>query len=284
VTSFGVFKLMLCYSLTEFASVIILYGIDSNLTSLQFLFIDIFLILNFASFFGKTGSFEKLHKHPPMTALLSFIPLTSITLFMAVTVATQVFSYYFIQSYDWFEPFIYDPNQKTFYTCYENYAVYSVSMFQYIVMAVVFSKGNPYRRPIYTNYYFTFTILLMIAICSYITLDPASWIIDALELQVPPHFNGRVSILVIAAVNFIICFAVEDLIVEYVLYRKVKPKFRNVDKSRQKYLKIERDLREDQAWPNSKSGDVSVNEMNEVYSNSGVVNEGFTKSSELTRF
>ena len=44
VTSFGIFKYMAGYSLTQYASVIILYEIDSNLTDLQFLWIDLFLI------------------------------------------------------------------------------------------------------------------------------------------------------------------------------------------------------------------------------------------------
>ncbi|KAJ2941027.1 hypothetical protein O0L34_g13157 [Tuta absoluta] len=50
-TSFGVFKFMISYSLTEFLSVAFLYYFDSNLTDFQFLFIDVGLIVNFAFFF-----------------------------------------------------------------------------------------------------------------------------------------------------------------------------------------------------------------------------------------
>lgn len=52
VTSFGIFKYMAVYSLTQFVSVIILYTIRSNLGDLQFLYIDLFLISVFALFFG----------------------------------------------------------------------------------------------------------------------------------------------------------------------------------------------------------------------------------------
>ncbi|KYB27139.1 polyamine-transporting ATPase 13A3 [Tribolium castaneum] len=278
VTSFGVFKLMLCYSLTEFASVIILYAIDTNLTSLQFLFIDICLILNFASFFGKTRAYDELHRGPPMTSLLSFVPLASIILFMLVTVAVQIFAYYYIQTYDWFVPFVFDPNDTTMYRCYENYAVYCVSMFQYIIMAVVFSKGKPYRKAIYTNFIFLFAIFLMIGVCSYITLDPVAWVIEALELQMPPFYDGRVAILVMALVNFLICVVIEDVFVDVLLFRFVRPKFRILEKSRQIYLKIEKELREDPTWP-TKCHSVSYGEIKE----GGIVNNGFCNHTETTK-
>ena len=54
ITSFGIFKYMAAYSLTQYSSVIILYEIDSNLTDLQYLYIDLFLITVFAFFFGLT--------------------------------------------------------------------------------------------------------------------------------------------------------------------------------------------------------------------------------------
>ncbi|XP_063923863.1 polyamine-transporting ATPase 13A3-like [Zophobas morio] len=252
VTSFGVFKLMLCYSLTEFASVIILYAIDTNLTSLQFLFIDICLILNFASFFGKTEAYNKLEKGPPMTSLLSFLPLASIILFMLVVVVVQIFAYYFIQTYDWFVPFVFNPDNTIYYSCYENYAVYCVSMFQYIIMAVIFSKGKPYRKAIYTNYIFLFTIMLMIAVCSYITLEPAHWIVEALELKMPPLYDGRIFVLIIALANFVICMFMEEIVVDYFLRKFVRPRFQNIDKSRKKYLTVEKEITE-QAWPNTRS-------------------------------
>ncbi|KAJ8705269.1 hypothetical protein PYW07_011096 [Mythimna separata] len=51
-TSFGVFKFMVAYSLSEFFSVAFLYYFDSNLTDFQFLYIDVALIVNFAFFFA----------------------------------------------------------------------------------------------------------------------------------------------------------------------------------------------------------------------------------------
>ncbi|VDM79241.1 unnamed protein product [Strongylus vulgaris] len=54
VTSFGVFKYMAGYSLTQFSSIMLLYWISTNLTDFQFLYIDMFLITLVAVFFGNT--------------------------------------------------------------------------------------------------------------------------------------------------------------------------------------------------------------------------------------
>ncbi|KAG7209711.1 hypothetical protein KM043_011347 [Ampulex compressa] len=98
VTSFGIFKFMISYALTEFLSVIILYSIDSNLTDLEFLFIDICLIINFASIFGKTKAYDKkLVENIPMTSLLSFAPLFSLFANMVVVIAFQVMAYHLVR-------------------------------------------------------------------------------------------------------------------------------------------------------------------------------------------
>ena len=58
VTSFGIFKYMAAYSLTQYISVLLLYEIDSNLSDIEFLYIDLFLITVFAFFFGLTEAYE----------------------------------------------------------------------------------------------------------------------------------------------------------------------------------------------------------------------------------
>jgi hypothetical protein len=45
----------------------------------------------------------------------------------------------------------YQVNEDDDYTSYENMAVYVISMYQYITLAIVFSKGRPYRKTIFTN-------------------------------------------------------------------------------------------------------------------------------------
>ncbi|CAH1118488.1 unnamed protein product [Phaedon cochleariae] len=274
-TSFGVFKVMLCSSLTELTSVLILYNIDANLGSLQFLFIDICLILNFASVFGNAKANETLHKSPPKTSLMGFIPISSMVCFMVLAIMFQLVGYYWIQTFDWFVPFKYNQSDDMNFLCYENYAVYATSIFQYIIMCVVFSKGKPYRKPLYTNIYFTLSLIIMTAISAYMVVIPMEWLRVLIELKLPP-LEGRYTMIFIAFVNFVVCIIIEDLVVELFLGKMISPKFRNIQKIEQKFLSVLKDLNEeDRNW--TMIEDVILNSHFEN-ENKGVINNGFVGS------
>ncbi|XP_063984663.1 polyamine-transporting ATPase 13A3-like isoform X1 [Diachasmimorpha longicaudata] len=247
VTSFGIFKFMVTCALTEFLSTIILYSIDSNLTDIEFLFIDICLIVNFAFFFGKTQAYAgKLASHPPMTSILSFTPLTSLILQMSIMSAFQAVAFFGVQQFAWFTPFV--SHELFHYTSYENYSVFSISMFQYITTAVIFSRGKPYRRAIYTNNSFICSIIALTGVCAYITLRPAQWIVQILQLQLPPNYDWPLIILAMALANFLICLFVEMFIIDFVIERKAKAKFYQPEKSRKEYLRVMEELKAAD-WP-----------------------------------
>uniref|UniRef100_A0A2A4JKB6 Cation-transporting ATPase n=1 Tax=Heliothis virescens TaxID=7102 RepID=A0A2A4JKB6_HELVI len=72
-TSFGVFKFMVAYSLSEFFSVAFLYYFDSNLTDFQFLYIDVALIVNFAFFFGMTEAYTGCNTSKTMSKVIKLL-------------------------------------------------------------------------------------------------------------------------------------------------------------------------------------------------------------------
>ncbi|KAL1500830.1 hypothetical protein ABEB36_006263 [Hypothenemus hampei] len=259
VTSFGLFQMMLCYSLTEFISIMILYGIDSNLTSMQFLFIDICLVLNFAASFGRTKAWNgKLSKTPPRTSLLGFIPCTSMVLFLVVACTAQWLAFALIQNYSWFEPFEYDLSNTNFINIppsYENYAVFCTSMFQYITMAVIFSKGKPYRKNLFTNHIFVFSLLAMTLVCGYITLIPAQWLCNLFEMKIPPENDGKWLCILIAAIAFVICYLVQSFVIERFLENIIEPAILRCFNSKKVYVHVLEHLKSEPQWPeiNSKN-------------------------------
>ena len=247
VTSFGIFKFTVCYSLTEFISTIILYGISSNFTGLQFFYVDVLLFVNFAFFFGKTEAYGKLAKEPPTSSLVSFTPLFSLTVHTIIIALFELIVFYAVQQFDWFTPFV--PKDEFLYDCYENYSVFSMSTFQYAIIAIVFSRGKPYRKAIYTNKCFILSIVVLTLCNIYITLSPAQWAIDLLELQMPPVYDWRFMIVGLALINFLVCLAFESFVVEYIIQEKIKPKLYKPEKSKKQYLLLEYDLKCNPNWP-----------------------------------
>ncbi|XP_011496793.1 PREDICTED: probable cation-transporting ATPase 13A3 [Ceratosolen solmsi marchali] len=248
VTSFGIFKFTVCYSLTEFISTIILYSIGSNFTGMQFFYVDVLLFVNFASFFGKTEAYDKcLTKGPPTSSLVSFTPMFSLTVHTIIIAIFEIIVFYIVQQLNWFTPFI--AKNEFLYDCYENYSVFCLSTFQYAMIAIIFSQGKPYRKPIYTNKCLILSIIVLSIANIYITLYPAQWIINLLELKMPPVYNWRFVIIALALINFLVCLAFESFVIEYIIQRKIKPRLYKPEKSKKAFLLVEYDLKCNPNWP-----------------------------------
>lgn len=246
VTSFGIFKFMVLYSLCEFFSTMILYTIDSNLTDFEFLYIDIALVVNFAFFFGRNHAFSgPLTSETPLNSLFSYVTLLSMFFQLILMVSMQIISFVIVHKFAWFEPFVY--TNAISYSCYENYAVFSISMFQYIILAITFSQGKPYRTPIYKNKLFILSIIIMTWVCIYITLIPSEFIIQFLQLRFPPNMQFPLIVIYLAICNFVLSLFIENFIIHYLLMIKFK-RWSNDYKSC-KYIGIENELDSNYMWP-----------------------------------
>ncbi|KAK0175752.1 hypothetical protein PV327_009479 [Microctonus hyperodae] len=251
VTSFGIFKYMAAYSLTQFISVMLLYDIESNLTDIEFLYIDLFIISIFAFFFGRTHAYDgPLVKTPPLTSLLSLSPILSLFLQMIIITIFQSLSLWHLRTNEWFEPFNISATEDSENDgCLENYTIFIVSTLQYITLAIVFSKGHPYRKSIFTNYGLLASSILMTLFSVYLAVWPSSWLIYEFELELPSDMNFRIILIGYGAINFIVSFLVEYFLVEYLVFRKLRYRWHNIDKSKKKFLAIDRDMSKNFKWP-----------------------------------
>lgn len=284
VTSVGIFKYMAAYSLVQFASVLILYSIDSNLTDIQFLYIDLCIISVFAFFFGKTESYDgPLVKKTPLSSLVSLSPIASLAFHLIFAIGFQVLGYQHLKEQSWYLPFVFDETAAgKGVGCHENYAVFVISCFQYIILAFVFSKGAPYRKTILTNYGFLIAIVINVAVTIYLTLGPADWLANFFELIVPPSFTFRAYMFAYGVANLLISLFIEVIIIEHFFFKRLRYKFHNIEKSRRKYLSVENQLRQLPAWPpislyqnfaqtpTGAEKEVSANTFADIYVEAGV--------------
>lgn len=281
VTSFGIFKFTVAYSLIQFISTMILYSISANFAGLQFLYVDVFLFVNFAFFFGKTEAYDgKLVKEPPASSLVSFIPLFSLGIHVLIMTIFNVITFSIVREFYWFEEF--NTVDEYSYLCYENYSVFCISIFQYTIVAIIFSKGKPYRKPMYTNKGFLFMITIFTFINAYITVFPSDWIKRLLELKVPPETDWGFMILGLALVNFMTCFIFESLVIEYIIQNKMKNKFYRYSNSKKLHLNLEQNFGIKSKWLSVNNDHIKFNEVNEFNNKQKIFNECEQKSNKLT--
>ncbi|CAH8522650.1 unnamed protein product [Schistosoma haematobium] len=171
-TSFGAFKFMVGYSMIQFYSVVLLYYIGSNISDLQYTFIDFFLITTLGLTFGYTPAYPRLSVEPPAMRLVSTVTLLSLGLQLLTCGLVQFSVFVFTRLQPWYLPlFTYHEDYEL--KNYESTAIFSVSVYQYIILAIVFSKSAPYRRSILSNHLFVVNLIACIAGSLYLTSHPA---------------------------------------------------------------------------------------------------------------
>ncbi|XP_037837958.1 probable cation-transporting ATPase 13A3 isoform X2 [Kryptolebias marmoratus] len=228
ITSFCVFKFMALYSIIQYISVILLYWILSNLGDFQFLFIDLVIILIIAFTMSLNPAWKELVWRRPPSSLISGPLLFSVLTQILTCLAFQVLVFSLVQKQSWYEtwtpqsdacngsrPGFYrslnvstSPNHKNIRN-YENTSLFYISSFQYLVVAIVFSKGKPFRQPSYKNWPFMLSCVGLYSFLLFIMLYPVPAIDRFLEIVCVPH-DWRVTLVIIVAANAVVSFLLEE--------------------------------------------------------------------------
>lgn len=229
VTSFSCFKYMALYSIIQFTSVSLLYSLAGNLGDFQFLYIDLALIIPIAVFMGRSQAHPRIHRKRPTASLVSRKVLTSLISQVIIQAGFQVWIFMWVRRQSWYKPPEGDVDEKI-YRSYENTAVFLLSSFQYIAVAVAFCVGPPYRESMWKNGkvfqlcssingivnqrqlflgFFLTTVILLVAFSTFITLQPTQYLSDLLDLVDIP-FYGRVIVFATAMVDWVVTWAGEQ--------------------------------------------------------------------------
>ncbi|XP_032157631.1 cation-transporting ATPase 13A2 isoform X3 [Mustela erminea] len=244
-TSFSVFKYMALYSLTQFISVLILYTINTNLGDVQFLAIDLVITTTVAVLMSRTGPALALGRARPPGALLSIPVLSSLLLQVALVAGVQLGGYFLTVAQPWFVPLNQTVPAPDNLPNYENTVVFSLSSFQYLILAAAVSKGAPFRRPLYTNVPFLVALALLASILVGLLLVPGL-LQGPLALRNIADTCFKLLLLGLVAFNFVGAFMLESVLDQCLpaCLRRLRPK--RVSKKR--FKQLERELAE-QPWP-----------------------------------
>ncbi|XP_063570863.1 polyamine-transporting ATPase 13A2 isoform X14 [Pongo abelii] len=244
-TSFSVFKYMALYSLTQFISVLILYTINTNLGDLQFLAIDLVITTTVAVLMSRTGPALVLGRVRPPGALLSVPVLSSLLLQVTLVTGVQLGGYFLTLGQPWFVPLNRTVPAPDNLPNYENTVVFSLSSFQYLILAAAVSKGAPFRRPLYTNVPFLVALALLSSILVGLVLVPG-YLQGPLALRNITDTCFKLLLLGLVTFNFVGAFMLESVLDQCLpaCLRRLRPK----RASKKRFKQLEQELAE-QPWP-----------------------------------
>ena len=107
--------------------------------------------------------------------------------------------------------------------CYENFSVFLLSAFQYIILVLIFSRGAPYRQPLRSNYGLLTSIVVNMAFLVWLIFwppEPLSNFFELFEPPMPPEEDGvaglrfRVILFAMIVGNFVLSVFVEKFLLE----------------------------------------------------------------------
>ncbi|KAJ6656844.1 hypothetical protein lerEdw1_003175 [Lerista edwardsae] len=247
VTSFVIFKYMALYSLVQFVSVLLLYTINTNLSDLQFFFFDLVITSSVAVLMGRTAPAVELGPERPQGALISVVVLGSLLLQTGLVIAVQAAAYLITVSQGWYVPLNHTVTAPENLPNYENTVVFCISGFQYLILAVAMSKGQPFRKPLYTNVVFLMALIFLYGLMTWLTLYPLGFM-TLLYLKRIDDMRFKVVLLALATLHFFTAFVLETALDHGLLswVRRLRPR----RTSKKLFKRLRTELSQQQApWP-----------------------------------
>lgn len=187
---------------------------QTNLADTQFLWMDLGITTCIAIAMGRTQPASKLSPTTPSASLISISNFVSVFLQLGLAVGVQIGAMSMLESQSWFIP-LNPPSPEVLITlCWETTTIFSVSAFQYLILALVLSKGAPFRSPFYKNRAFVAVWLFLTGVTLLLATTPPIWLASFFYLMPVDEINGetttfRLTLLALPASNLIVAVVLE---------------------------------------------------------------------------
>ncbi|XP_068939396.1 probable cation-transporting ATPase 13A5 [Petaurus breviceps papuanus] len=300
VSSFGVFKYLTMYGIIQFIGTSLLYWQLQLFGNYQYLMQDVAITLMVCLTMSSTHAYPKLAPYRPAGQLISPPLLLSVFLNTCFSGITQIWAFLFVKQQPWycevqrysrcflanrsdsFSNASIDSNltmgngtlTPNSILSFESTTLWPITTFNCIIVAFIFSKGKPFRKPVYTNYLFSFLLIAALGVTIFIMFADISVIYSGMEL-IPTVTTWRISVLAASLVQFCVAFFVEDAILQNrAFWMLIKKKWGVHSKSQ--YRKWQRKLAQDPSWPPTNRRDYSGQGKNGFYDNPAYENSEST--------
>ncbi|XP_064241762.1 probable cation-transporting ATPase 13A4 [Passer domesticus] len=274
VTSFCMFKYMALYSIIQYLGVLLLYWQLNSFGNYQFLFQDLAITTVIGVTMSFTRAYPKLVPYRPPSQLISPPLLLSVVLNILFSLSMQIFGFVVVQEQPWYSQTDihsaclsvnnHERNSSSSlglygvrdgaheqadngFKSYENTTVWLLSTINCLIVALVFSKGKPFRQPIYTNYVFILVLIGQLGICLFLMFADIDDLYSKMDLVCTPT-TWRISMVGMLAVTLAVSLLVEEAVIENrPLWLLLKKTFGYHSKSH--YKRLQHMLEQDPAWP-----------------------------------
>ncbi|KFV75437.1 putative cation-transporting ATPase 13A5, partial [Dryobates pubescens] len=268
VASFGVVKYLTLYGLIQFVGTALLFWQLQVFGNYQYLIQDVVITLLVCLTMSLTEAYPKLAPYRPPGQLMSPPLLLSIILNVCFTLTLQTCGFLLVKQQPWYVELASQrhcsPGNQTLSSSspgknstsssgqspvlsYEDTTLWPLSSINCIIVAFVFSKGKPFRKPIYTNYVFSVLLALQLAVCLFLFLADIEAVYSSMQLLCTPVI-WRVYILLMLLLTFCVSFFTEDVILQNKhLWLLIKAW--SGYQSNSPYQKRQRMLQRDPSWP-----------------------------------
>lgn len=96
-------------------------------------------------------------------------------------------------------------------------AIFCVSMFQYLALAVIYSKGYPYRKPLYSNKILSVSLVILFIISAILTIQPPEKLINVMEYDPIPLLEDKLLLFVLSLLSGCISYLYETFVIQHLI-------------------------------------------------------------------
>ncbi|NXD13860.1 AT135 ATPase, partial [Nothocercus nigrocapillus] len=268
VASFAVVKYLTVYGFIQFFGTLLLFWQLQIFGSYQYLMQDIIITILVCLTMSLTEAYPKLAPYRPPGQLISPPLLLSIVFNMCFSTVMQICGFLLVKQQPWYVQMAsqrhYSLGNQTQISAsaggnsttssiqshvlsYEDTTLWALSTINCIIVAFVFSKGKPFRKPIYTNYVFSVLLALQLGISLFLFFADIDAVYSGMEFVRTPMM-WRVYVLLMLLVTFCVSLFTEDAVLQNKhLWQLLKTLFGFQSKS--KYREWQRKLQKDPNWP-----------------------------------
>lgn len=250
VSAFASFKFGVAFCFTQLISVLMVFYIGTEPSDNQYLVVDIGLAAVPILMIGNTAPHNKLVKRKPTRHLLSFLPMFSVVSFLFFQTIAYIFIWFYVQSQPWFVEYQFVPNLWPPNSSYEQTNIFLYACAAAVIAAIIFSKGAPYRKPLFTNGIMATWTVAAVATVIFMSLYRTEDFSERMNFKIAPFFEFQVIAVIGIVVNFLFCYFWEIFVLDGLIFQKILPWYKeHVRGPNLEFEHLERELANSPAWP-----------------------------------